>query len=85
MCDRAPDDRSRRLIEIGREIRLWAAEESLRNPAAMLTLKSLASVLENKARRLTFCIVSTSSDGPHGSARGEAQPLLRAKAGPRAL
>jgi len=82
MRDRGPDGRSRRLIEIGREIRLWAAEESERNPAAMLTLNSLASVIENKARRLTFSVVST-ADGPRdGGGREQASSLLRAKAGP---
>lgn len=74
MRGRGPNGQSRRLIEIGREIRRWAVEESSRNPAATETLNGLAAVLEHKARRMTLTVVSSQDSRP-ADRRADSAPL----------
>jgi len=80
MRGRGPNGQSRRLIEIGREIRQWAAEERHRNPAATLALNNLAAVIEHKARRMTLTVVSSQETRP--VERAADHRLLRTKGWP---
>jgi len=80
MRGRGPKGQSRRLIEIGREIRQWAAEERHRNPSATLALNNLAAVIEHKARRMTLTVVSSQENRPVD--RGDERTLLRKKGWP---